>query len=122
MVQLQHKIFQNGSRVDKDTEVSITVNEFNESKSGIANINVKSLTGYTEQYDDDGGLIDPGTVTLKVTVDDEQVEQKIVSKASTNEAVKFVGSGSVTVKVYIDGNKKAEKIVNLNSQTTISID
>ena len=122
MVWLQHRIFQNGSKVDKDTEISITVNQFNETKSAIANINIKSLTGYTEQYDEDGGLIDPGTVTLKVTVNDEQVEQKIVSKASTNEAVKFDGSGNVEIKVFIDGNRKATKTINLNSQTTVSID
>ena len=122
MVWLQHRIFQNGSKVDKDTEISITVNQFNETKSAIANINIKSLTGYTEQYDEDGGLIDPGTVTLKVTVNDEQVEQKIVSKASTNEAVKFDGSGTVEIKVFIDGNRKATKTINLNSQTTVSID
>ena len=122
MVWLQHRIFQNGSKVDKDTEISITVNQFNETKSAIANINIKSLIGYTEQYDEDGGLIDPGTVTLKVTVNDEQVEQKIVSKASTNEAVKFDGSGNVEIKVFIDGNRKATKTINLNSQTTVSID
>ena len=111
-----------GSKVDKDTAISITVNEFNETKSGVININVKSLTGYTEEYDTEGGLIDPGTVTLRVTVNDEQIEQKIVSKASTNEAVKFDGSGNVEIKVYIDGNRKATKNINLNSQTTVSID
>ncbi len=111
-----------GSKVDKDTEITITVNEFDETKSATVNVNVKSLNGYEEKHDVDGGLIDPGTITLKITVNDEQIEQKIVSKASTNESVSFEGSGNVTIKVYIDGNKKAEKTINLNSQTSITID
>lgn len=111
-----------GSKVNKDTEISITVNEFNETKSGVINVNVKSLTGYQEEHDPEGGLIDPGTVTLRVTVNDEQVESKIVSKASTNEAIRFDGAGNVEIKVYIDGNRKSAKTMNLNSQTSITID
>lgn len=110
-----------GSMVDKNTEITITINEFDEIKTGTIVINVKSLTGYETLYDEDGNPVPAEKVTLRVMVNDEQVESKSVSKDSTKETIKIDASGTVTVKVYIGDNKKAEKNFNLNSSTTLTI-
>ena len=43
----------NGSMVDKNTEITITINEFDEIKTGTVNVNVKSLRNYTVKYKKD---------------------------------------------------------------------
>ena len=114
------------SMVDKDTEVSITINTYSALKQGTVYINVASLIGYVPQTEvnEDGEEItkDPGTVSLKVTVDEEQVEDKQVSKDAKNVKVTFDGKGTVTVKVIIDGNRKSIKAFDLNSQTEMTIE
>ncbi|MBQ6991836.1 MAG: Stk1 family PASTA domain-containing Ser/Thr kinase [Clostridia bacterium] len=109
------------SVVDKETEITITVNEFEEIKSGTININVKSLTGYETLYDAEGNEVVAESVNLVVEVDGEQVDSRTVSKASTNESIRIDAKGTVTVKVKIDGNKKAERSFNLNDGS-ITID
>ncbi|MBE5819545.1 MAG: Stk1 family PASTA domain-containing Ser/Thr kinase [Clostridiales bacterium] len=109
------------SVVDKETEITITVNEFEEIKSGTININVKSLIGYETLYDAEGNEVPAESVNLVVEVDGEQVDSRTVSKASTNESIRIDAKGTVTVKVKIDGSKKAERSFNLNDGT-ITID
>ena len=113
------------SVVDKDTEVTITINTYSALKQGTVYINVASLTGYTPQkeIDENGEEVtkDPGTVSLKVTIDGEQVESKTVKKDVNSVAVSFDGKGTVTVKVIIDGSTKATKSFDLNSQTEMTI-
>ena len=124
------------SIVDKNTEITITVNEFSEIKRGTLTINVASLTGYTPKYekvedgvDEETGetkykevAVPAGTVDLKVTVDDEQVESKTVSKDSKEVKVSFDGTGTVVVKVYIDGSRKTTQNFNFNTDTNLIID
>lgn len=69
-----------------------------------------------------GETVKPEQVTLKVTVNDEQVESKKVSEASTSEVVKVQGVGTITVKVYINGNLKRTEQLNLNSSNTLTIE
>ena len=113
------------SVVDKDTEITIIINTYSELKQGKVYINVASLTGYTPktEVNEDGEEIvkDAGTVSLKVTVDGEQVESKTVKKDETNVVVSFAGKGTVTVKVIIDGSTKATKSFDLNSQSEMTI-
>ena len=107
--------------VDKDSEVTITVNEFEEIKSGTVNINVKSLTGYEVLYDEEGKAVPAESVKLRVEADGEQVDTRTVSKSSTNESVRVDAKGTVTIKVYIDDNKKAERSFNIKDGS-ITID
>ena len=113
------------SIVDKETEVSITINTYSALKQGTIHINVASLTGCTPETEtnEDGEEVPkkPGTVSLKVTVDGEQVESKTVSKDETNVTVTFSGKDTVTVKVIIDGTTKATQAFNLNTETEITI-
>lgn len=114
------------STVNKDTEVTITINTYSALKTGMLHINVAALTGYTQETEvnEEGETVTkkPGTVSLKVTVDGEQVESKTVSKDSKDVTVTFSATGTVTVKVIIDGSTKSTKSFNLNSQTEMTID
>jgi len=127
------------SWVNKDEEITITINEFEEIKTGTININVASLTKYTQKYEKVTEEIkDPETgkttveekevavpadkVKLVVKVNDEQVESKDVSQDSTNVSVNFDAKGTVTIKVIIDESTKATKQLNLNETTAITIE
>jgi len=126
------------SYVDKNSEITITINEYEEMKRGTINIDVASLTGYTQKYEKViETVVDPETneekevekevpvaadkVKLVVTVDDVTVESKEVSEDSKNVSVGFDGTGTVRIKVTIDGVQRATKDLNLNSETTINI-
>ena len=124
-----------GSMVDKDTEITITVNEFQSLIHGSVTINVASLQGYTEKYEkvEDGVdaegnkkykdvLIKPKDVEVIVTANDEQVERKTVSEDTKSMSVGFDGKDTVTIKVKIDGSTKRTESINLNSTTTLTIE
>ena len=97
-------------------------------------INVKSLTGYqdsntennkttsTTETTDDKKENTPKKVTLRVTVDDEQVENKQVNENDTNIKVPVSGKGVITIKVYIDDTRKAQVHMDLNTTQELTID
>ena len=120
--------------VDKNTEISITINEYQKITQGTINIDVEALTGYTPKYkkvedgkDEDGKtkykdvLIPPEKVKIKVTVNDEQVTEQEVSEDEKALQVNFDGEGTVRIKVIIDGSTKKTVDMNLNSETTKNI-
>ena len=122
------------SMVDKNTEISITINEYQKITQGTINIYVAALTGYTPKYkkvedgkDEDGKtkykdvLIPPEKVKIKVTVNDEQVTEQEVSEDEKALQVNFDGEGTVRIKVIIDGSTKKTVDMNLNSETTKNI-
>ncbi len=123
------------SSVDKDSEITITINEYQEMKKGKININVASLIGYTAKYekvedgvDEETGEtkykevpIKPNKVKLEVKVDEVTVESKEVSEDETNVAVSFNGEGTVRIKVIIDNVQRAVEDLNLNNATEINI-
>ena len=96
-------------------------------KKGTVNINLKSITGYKEQKDEDGNVIKPENVSLKVTVTSgENVEtayENKISPATEKISVPITGKGTVVVKVYIDGVLGGrERSMNLNKETTLTIE
>ena len=122
------------SMVDKNTEISITINEYQKITQGTINIDVAELTGYTPKYKkvEDGKdeygktkykdvLIPPEKVKIKVTVNDEQVTEQEVSEDEKALQVNFDGEGTVRIKVIIDGSTKKTVDMNLNSETTKNI-
>ena len=112
-----------GSMVDKDTEITITVNEFSEIKNGTITLNIKSIGGYTQQTDAETGEEKKVYVPVRVTVDGEQVfKNDTVDTMTTNQAVSIQGQGTVVVKVYLDGNLKRTENFNLNATTTLTIE
>lgn len=112
-----------GSMVDKDTEITITVNEFSEIKNGTITLNIKSIGGYTQQTDAETGEEKKVYVPVRVTIDGEQVfKNDTVDTMTTNQAVSIQGQGTVVVKVYLDGNLKRTENFNLNATTTLTIE
>ena len=118
-----------GETVDKGTKITITVNKKDELKNGTVTINVKSITGYqdkTTTTDDEGNEEEkentPKNVTLRVTVNDEQVEKTTVKENVTNKKINVSGKGTITIKVYIDDNLKKTVEMNLNNTTTLTIE
>ncbi len=111
-----------GSMVDKNTEITITINEFDEIKTGKVTVNVKSLGNYKKQIDEETGEEKTVYVPLKVTVNGEQVLSENIDTMTTDKSVSIQGIGTVTIKVYLDGNLKRTENINLNTQTSITIE
>ena len=125
------------SMVDKNTEISITINEYQKITQGTINIDVAALYEYEPKYkkvedgkDENGNikykevLETPEKVKLEVLVNDEQINVQEVNEDAKAVQVNFDGEGTVRIKVIIDGSKKKKvKTVdmNLNSETTKNI-
>lgn len=112
-----------GSVVDKNTEISITVNEFEETKTATIKVNVKSLRGYVPKYeeDEDGNSAltnPPEQVSLKITVGSDTVYNQKVSENNENVTKEITGIGTTAVKVYINEVLvKQELQFNFNNTT-----
>ena len=116
-----------GKTVDEGTTVTITVNKIAEIKSGTVTVNVKSITNYKPQTDEEGNEINPKDVKLKVTVTSQGTTETAYNQdvSPTNEAVavKVSGKGTVTIKVYIDGILGGREYqMNLNNSTTLTVE
>jgi len=114
-----------GSMVDKDTEITITVNEFDEVKTATINVNVKSLRNYVPEYetDEEGNetetLINPPeTVTLKITVGNDTVYENSVSENNEKISQSISGKGMTEVKVFINEVLQKQNLqFNFNTDT-----
>lgn len=116
-----------GKAVDEGTTITITVNKIAEVKSGTITVNVKSITNYKTQTDEDGNEVTPKDVRLKVTVTSQGTTETAYDQnvKPTNEAVpvKISGKGTVTIKVYIDGVLGGREYqLNLNNSTTLTVE
>ena len=118
-----------GTTVDEGTAITITVNKLVETKNGTVTINVKALTGFEDTYketNEDGEEVEkkntPKDVTLKVTVDDKQVENSKVKENVTNKTVSVSGKGTITIEVWIDGSSKRTVEMDLNKITSMVIE
>ena len=110
-----------GKEVDEMTKITITVNRLPEIKSGVVNINVKTLTGYVEKTDEEGHPISASKVELMVKITSNGVEDTVykqnVAQDLANVPVNVQGIGTVTVKVYIDGVQKKMEQFNLENSS-----
>lgn len=116
-----------GKAVDEGTSITITVNKIAEIKSGTVTVNVKSITNYKPEKDEEGNEIEPKDVKLKVTVTSQGTTETAYEQnvKPTNEAVavKISGKGTVTIKVYIDGVLGGREYqLNLNNSTTLTVE
>ena len=129
-----------GSMVDKNTEITITVNEFDEVKTGTIIVNVKSLLNGKVEYEDEpvnNNTVANNTVgdnktnqqkkkikkvQLKVTVGGEKIYDEAVLPTETKIEMKVSDSGSKEVIVYIDDVRKAKETFNFNTQTSITFE
>ena len=130
-----------GSFVDKNSEIKITINEYQELKDITLNINVANLSGYTKQYtkekvkekvkDEETGEekevevekeveLPAKNVKLVVIVDGDTKESKDIKQSSTNETVTFSGKGTVHLVIKIDDVTRKEKDLNLETETVFN--
>ena len=111
------------SMVDKDTEITITVNEFHEVKTATINVNVKSLRNYVPEYetDEEGNqtlINSPEKVTLKITVGNDTVYDNSVSEDNEKISKSISGKGMTEIKVYINGVLQKQNLqFNFNTDT-----
>ena len=97
-----------GSMIDKDSEITITVNEFDEIKDGTITVNVAAILNYTPETDAEGNEVAPESVQITLSLDGEEYATKNITE--DNEGCKFSisSSGSKTAKIQI---KSAEGTV-----------
>ncbi len=110
-----------GSMVDKNTEITITVNEFDEIKTATINVNVKSLLNGAVEYEDENKTTIKN-VRLKIMVGSDTIYEQTVSPTATKITATKSDKGSKEVTVYIDDIWKATKTLNFNNQTSITIE
>ena len=116
-----------GKVVDEGTTITITVNRVAETKNVTANINVKSITGYTEPTEDENttGTSASNRVNIEIKVGGETVyTDSNVDKSTTNKTATIQGKGTATVQLTITdsngGNWSRTQTVNFNNVTTIN--
>ncbi len=104
-----------GTTVEEGTAITITVNKIAKTKQGTVNINVKSLTGYTN------GTPEKSEIMVKVTskgTEDTVYKQSVLDNTE-NLAVQVEGKGTITVKVYVDEVRRYIGTINLDSTNTV---
>jgi len=134
-----------GSTVDEDTEITITLNEYNETKNGSVVINIAKITGYKETYTDEPildengeqvidevtgqpktekKLVAPKNVRLKVTVNGDAIFDQDVSESEVAKTIKVAGTGNIEIKVYVGGVLKnmGNTTLNLNVSDTLTVE
>ena len=112
-----------GKTVDEGTKIVLTVNKLAEIKKGTVNVNVKSITKYKPEVDEDGNEIEAEKVevTVKVTSagTEDTVYKKKVGKDTENINLTVQGVGTITVKVYISGILERQTQMNLNDSNAV---
>ena len=103
-----------GEVVEEGSTIVLTINKIAQIKKGTVNINVKSLTGYVEEKDEEGNVIDPEEVEVKVTVGADTIYNEKKKENTENISLNVEGIGTVNVKVYINGILKTQTNMNLN--------
>ena len=109
------------STVDKDTEVTITVNEFDEAKKVSININVKSLLKGKVEYEDEENTIEKA-VRLTVKVGGDIIYNELVSPTATSITTSKTDKGNKDAVVYIDDIWKAQKSINFSTDSSVTIE
>ena len=104
-----------GSTIKQETAVTLTVNKIAQIKSGTVQVNLMSLTGYKEEKDEAGEVIEPEKVELKVMVGNDTVYKEKQNPDLTNIGVPVSGVGTITIKVYVNDILKSTKSLDLNS-------
>ena len=97
-----------GSMVDKNTEITITLNEFDEIKEGTITVDLEKILGpYKDEKDEEGKVIKPEEITIALLLDDEIYESKPAKESDKNVkfTVKIPSSNSKKGKIQIQSKK-----------------
>lgn len=123
-----------GKTVEKGTSITITVNSYEESKSITVNMDIKTITGYTEQQSgtentesstQSSTATIPKTVNITLKAGNTTVySDSGVDKNTTNKSTTINGKGSETLTLTITdsngGSWTRTKTVNFNNDTSVS--
>ena len=90
-----------GSMVDKETEVTITLNEFDEIKNGTITVNVASILNYSVKKDEEGNEIPPKNVQVVLSFDNQEYATKDTTESNTGLVFNVSSSGSKAAKIQI---------------------
>ncbi|MBO4816324.1 MAG: Stk1 family PASTA domain-containing Ser/Thr kinase [Clostridia bacterium] len=113
-----------GSMVDKDTEITITVNEFSEIKNGTITVDVATAISYTPKKDEEGNDKPAENVTVTLSLDGEEYASKTTKENDKSCEFSVSSTGSKTAKIQIKsstGSVLSTKTVTYNSGENKSI-
>ena len=119
-----------GTEVERDSEITITINSIPKQREATINVNLKSLLDgkveYETEVDEETGetiTTDiPKNVTLRIEVDGDTVYSESVKPTLESISTKISGVGIVEVKVWVDGVRKANEQINLNETTSYTFE
>lgn len=117
-----------GETVEKDSNITITVNKIEEFITGTVNLNLKSLLGasieYTEKEDEETGekVKIAKTSDIKIVAGSDTIYSRKIAQDTTNISAKVTGKGTVTIKVYVDEVIKNTSTINLNKDKILTIE
>jgi beta-lactam-binding protein with PASTA domain len=114
--------------VDKNTPITITVNNYEARKTGTATVNIRSISanrGWIPKDPDTGEYKDKQVEVIVTVIDkngtSSNTDRKTVSILSTSTSLEIAGSGVCTVKITIDGIDAGTGQIDFNKQTNITI-
>lgn len=114
-----------GSQVKDGSKVTLTINKITKIKSGVVNINLKSLTGGIIEKDPSTNEEINPTVKLTVTVTSEGVTDTICNEREYRKDTEKItfddvrGKGTITIKVKINGETVTTEQLNLNLENPV---
>lgn len=126
-----------GAKLEEGSTLTIFVNQYAKITDGKVNVNVKSLTGYTEPEPEKPAQntnttnstqtatpkpVTPKDVTVEVTVDGQSFGSRTVKENTENVSFSIKGAGTVQIQVKIDGVVKATESLDLKTTTTLDIE
>ena len=98
-----------GSMVDKNTEITITVNEFNELKSGTITVNVAKNINYEEKFNEDGTKKETSKVTIELYFDGVMYASETGYYEDETSCIfntKISGSKTAQIKIKVNNTGK----------------
>ena len=111
-----------GSMVDKNTEITITVNEFDEIKTGTISVNLKNIFNYP-RYNEDGTTKPAENVTITVLINGEEKTTKNTTEDKESYPIEVSTSGSknVTIKMRTASGRLETREIQYNAGENRSI-
>ena len=112
-----------GSMVDKNTEITIYVNQYDEIKDGTITVNISAILGYTAKKDEEGNEIPAQSVQVVLSLDGQEYATKTTTESNTGLVfnVSTTGSKSATIQIKSSGSVLSTKTFTYSAGESKSI-
>ena len=128
-----------GETVEKDSNITITVNKIEALVTGTIKVNLKALresygksVEYTEKQEDSGEKDENGDPIMKtvkqvktsevvIQAGNDTIYSEKVAQDKTDLTATVTGRGTIDIKVQVDGVVRKTTRMNLNKETTLTI-